>query len=346
MNQPRNWRLTELSLASKWTYFYVFLVLSACSAAPFILDAFYLIKFSEILILCLFAVAFNLMYGYGGMVSFGHAAFFGLGAYFCVIFIDKAELSVYTAVLAAFALTAVFAFVIGFFVVKLTYIYLFMFMLALAEITRETIIKWYSMTNGDQGLWIESEVPLLESDLKLFYFTLATVTVSLAILYAIKKSSFGFCLRAIRDNRKRAPYIGIKIHTVQHIALVISGAFSGLAGVLFALQARGADPNMAAFEKSLEPLMAALLGGAHAFWGPMLGMGILKVLELVVSIQVPEYWQFFIGVLFIVLIIFWPRGVVGMLQDLRWVKWIWVSIFQVISFHSRLYWYVKRMLKQ
>jgi branched-chain amino acid transport system permease protein len=289
--------------AIAWTAVAVALV-----SVPLILPQFYLLLSTEILIMGLFAVGFNLLMGYAGMVSFGHAAFYGVGAYACGLLLKKAELALPLAFVAGPVTAALFAVVIGFFCIRLTRIYFSMLTLAFSQIVWATAQKWYGLTGGDNGL-VGIPVPASLAGPQSFYcFALGVTLVVLAVLWRIINAPFGRTLLAIRENAERAEFVGVDVRRAQLIAFTISGAVSGLAGALFALFTRGAFPEYALWTKSAEVLLMTLLGGPHVFLGPVLGAGILIVLNSVVT-SYTEYWPLVLGTILLVLLYAFPGGI-------------------------------------
>ena len=280
----------------------------ALVAVPFVLPQFYLLLSIEILIMGLFAVGFNLLMGYAGMVSFGHAAFYSVGAYACGLLLKKAELALPLAFLAGPVAATLFAVVIGFFCIRLTRIYFSMLTLAFSQIVWAISHKWYGLTGGDNGL-VGIPVPAWLAGPQTFYFfTLGVTLVVLAVLWRIINAPFGRTLLAIRENAERAEFVGVDVRRAQLIAFSISGAVSGLAGALFALFSRGAFPEYALWTKSAEVLLMTLLGGPHVFLGPVLGAGILIVLNSVVT-SYTEYWPLVLGAILLVLLYAFQGGV-------------------------------------
>lgn len=280
----------------------------ALLALPLFLPQFYVLLATEIAIMALFAVGFNLLLGYAGMASFGHAAFYGLGAYTCGLLLKKADAPFALALLAAPAAALVFAVVIGAFCVRLTRIYFSMLTLAFSQIVWATAHKWYSLTGGDNGL-IGVHAPAGLDTPKAFYlFTVGVGLVAVGVLWRIVNAPFGRMLLAIRENRERAEFVGISVRRAQLIAFAISGAVSGLAGALFALFSRGAFPDYAVWTKSAEVLLMTLLGGPHVFLGPALGAAILLALNSIVT-SYTEYWPLVLGVILLALLYVFPGGV-------------------------------------
>jgi branched-chain amino acid transport system permease protein len=277
-------------------------------AAPLVLPQFYVLLSIEILIMGLFAIGFNVLMGYAGLVSFGHAAFFGIGAYACGLLLKKTPAPFAVAFLAAPVVALAAAAVIGYFCVRLTRIYFSMLTLAFSQIVWATAHKWYSLTGGDNGLVGVPVPPWLAAPQAFYGFTLAIVAVVVAALWRVVQAPFGRSLLAIRENAERAEFVGIDVKRTQLNAFVLSGAVSGLAGGLFALFTRGAFPEYAFWTKSAEVLLMTLLGGPHIFLGPALGAGILIMLNSVVT-SYTEYWPIVLGVILLALIYVFPGGV-------------------------------------
>ena len=296
------------------------LLAAVLALAPLALPPFFLQLLTEIAIVGLFATAFNLLMGFGGMVSFGHAAYFALGAYAPALLIKRAGLPMLLALPAAPLVAAAGALLFGFFIVRLSHTYFAMLSLAFAQIVFTVIFKWKTLTGGDDGLLDVWPPALLKSPVAYYYFTLAIVALSLAALHAIVVSPFGYALRSVRENPRRARFIGINVRRHQLVAFVISGAFSGVAGGLFAFYNGSVFPDFAYFTKSFEPLVVALLGGVQSFFGPLTGAFGFKILEWLVSRQWPVYWPLFLGIVVVVVIVALPQGFVGLAGGRRWLS--------------------------
>ena len=297
---------------------WVALVAVALALAPLALPPFFLQLLTEIAIVALFATAFNLLMGFGGMVSFGHAAYFALGAYTAALLVKRAGVPLLLALPAAPVVAAAGALLFGFFIVRLSHTYFAMLSLAFAQIVFTVIFKWKTLTGGDDGLLDVWPPTLLKSPMAYYYFTLVVVGLSLLALHAIVESPFGYALKSVRENPRRARYIGIDVRRQQLAAFVISGAFSGLAGGLFAFYNGSVFPDFAYFTKSFEPLVVALLGGVQSFFGPVAGALGFKILEWLVSRQWPVYWPLFLGSIVIAVIVLLPYGFVGLVGGRLW----------------------------
>jgi branched-chain amino acid transport system permease protein len=296
------------------------LLLGALAVAPLALPPFFLQLLTEIAIIGLFATAFNLLMGYGGMVSFGHAAYFALGAYAAALLVRKAGVPMLLALPVAPVVAAAGALVFGFFIVRLSHTYFAMLSLAFGQIVYTVIFKWKSLTGGDDGLLDVWPPPYLKSPAAYYYFALVVVGLALWALHAVVDSPFGYALKAVRENPRRARFIGVNVRRHQLLAFVISGAFSGLAGGLFAFYNGSVFPDFAYFTKSFEPLVVALLGGVQSFGGPLAGAFAFKVLEWLISRQWPVYWPLFLGSAVILVIVVLPQGFVGLLGRRPWAR--------------------------
>ena len=293
-------------------------LLAALALAPLALPPFFLQLLTEIAIIGLFATAFNLLMGFGGMVSFGHAAYFALGAYTAALLVKKAGWPVLLALPMSPVVAAAGALLFGVFIVRLSHTYFAMLSLAFGQIVYTVIFKWKGLTGGDDGLLDVWPPPALKSAVAYYYFAVGVVALAVWALAAIVDSPFGYALKAVRENPRRARFIGINVRRHQLVAFVISGAFSGLAGGLFAFYNGSVFPDFAYFTKSFEPLVVVLLGGVQSFGGPLAGAFAFKVLEWLISRQWPVYWPLFLGSVVIAVIVVLPQGFVGLLGRRWW----------------------------
>jgi branched-chain amino acid transport system permease protein len=292
--------------------------LAALAVLPLVLPDFMAVVLTEIAIVALFATAFNLLMGYGGMVSFGHAAYFALGAYAAALVVKRLDLPMLAGLAAAPLVAAAGALFFGFFIVRLTHTYFAMLSLAFAQIVFTVVFKWTALTGGDNGILNVWPPPLLKSPRAYCYFTLAVAGAGILAIHAVVNSPFGYALKAIRENPRRARFIGVNVRRHQLIAFVLSGLFSGLAGGLFAFFNGSVFPDFAFLNKSFEPLVVALLGGVQSFFGPLAGAFCFKILETLIARQWPVYWPLFLGGTVIAVIILLPQGFVGLVQRHRW----------------------------
>jgi branched-chain amino acid transport system permease protein len=315
------------SLVSRipWTL----IVFLAAAAVPWMGSRYNVFLAEQIAIDALFAVSLNLLLGSTGLVSFGHVAYFGVGAYVCGILMKTYEVPFIIALPAAGLGTALFALVSGFFCVRLIKLYFAMLTLAFSQIVWAIAYKWNDVTGGDQGLpeipfpntdWM-TNVPLL-GDLKtsdqFYLIALVVIAVSLAILHRIVRSPFGRVLNTIRDNPERAAFLGINVRAYQLAAFVVAGSFAGIAGALYGIFSRGVFADYVFWSKSAEVMIMTLLGGMDFFWGPPVGALALVWLNQEIT-DYTQYWPFVLGTILLVLLFVFPGGIVGGIYAL-WVR--------------------------
>ena len=285
---------------------------------------FYTFLANDIVIWALFATSLNLLVGVTGLVSFGHAAYFGIGAYATGLLMKKLSVPFLLAFPAAGVLAGGLALVFGFFCVRLTRIYFAMLTLAFAQIVWAICFKWNEVTGGEQGMpeipypsfdWI-AELPLVGGwrTAEYFYFlTLVMVALCFWLLRRIVGSPFGRMLTTIRENAERAEFIGVNVRRYELVAFVLAGAFAGLAGGLFGIFNRGVFPDFAYWTKSSEVLIMTLLGGMGTFYGPAIGALVLILLNQQI-VAYTEYWPFVLGTILVVLLFVFPGGLAGAVQ--------------------------------
>jgi branched-chain amino acid transport system permease protein len=276
---------------------------------------------AQIVIDALFAVSLNLLLGTTGLVSFGHVAYFGVGAYVCGILMKTYGVPFIVAFPAAGIGAAGFALVSGYFCVRLTKLYFAMLTLAFSQIVWAICYKWNAVTGGDQGLpeipypnldWMTAVPGLgdLSIGARFYLLTLALVAVSLAVLHQIVRSPFGRMLTTIRDNPERAAFIGLNVRAYQLAAFVVAGGFAGLAGALYGIFSRGVFADYVFWSKSAEVIIMTILGGMDYFWGPPVGALALVWLNQQIA-DYTQYWPFVLGSLLLVLLFVFPGGIVG-----------------------------------
>jgi branched-chain amino acid transport system permease protein len=276
---------------------------------------------SRVLVLALAAMSLNFLLGFTGVLSFGHAAFFGVGAYGVGMtikyLIPSTPLGVLIGMLAAVAA----AMVIGALIVKLRGVYFAMVTIAFGQVFYFVAFRWNSVTGGDDGLSGWRRIPLdfgfarldiLGDDKAFYYFVLLCFAIATALMGLLLRSPFGRTLLAIRENERRARFLGVPVERHIWLSFVISGLFVALAGALFALLNNFADPRTLRWDQSGDFVIMAVLGGMRSFWGPLIGASIFVVLQDYVS-SMTENWMSFIGLFFVLVVLFFPRGILGML---------------------------------
>jgi len=305
---------------SKENWFLVILILLLL-LLPLSESRFYVFLGTDILIMGLFAVSLNLLLGYTGLVSFGQAAYFGVGAYTCALLMKKASIAFPISFAAAGVFGAIVACLIGFFCIRLTKIYFAMLTLAFSQIVWAIAFKWNSLTGGDTGLIGVSFPAHLDSPTRFYYFTLVVVVLSLYLLRKLVNSPFGRILTTIRENPERTEFIGINVKLFQLIAFMISGFFAAIAGALFGIFNHSIFPDFIFWPQSAEVLIMSLLGGIYNFFGPLVGAAVLLYLRMQVS-SFTQYWPLILGTILALILFFFPGGIVGFLKNRRiFAKW-------------------------
>jgi len=281
---------------------------------------------TQITIYALFALSLNLLLGATGLVSFGHVAYFGVGAYVCGILMRTYGVSFWLAFPAAGLAAAGFAVVFGFFCVRLTKIYFAMLTLAFSQIVWAVAFKWNDVTGGDTGLpdipfpnldWLAAipGVDNLRIGGQFYLLTLVLVALCVAALRRITLSPFGRVLTTIRENRERAAFIGVNVRAYELAAFTIAGGFAGFSGALFGIFNRGVFADYVFWSKSADVMIMTILGGMNHFWGPALGAAVLTLLNQRIT-EYTEYWPFVLGTILIVLLFAFPGGILGALDVL------------------------------
>ena len=287
-------------------------LLAALVLLPPLLPTYWVWLLAEVLALSLFAASLYLLMGAGGMVSFGHAGAFGLGAYGAALLMLRAGWPMPLAFAGAPLVAAAASAVIGFFAVRLTSIYFAMLTLAFAQIGYALVHQWYDLTGGDNGLLGVWPARWLASPLRFYGLALAACGGGVALLSRVERAPFGLTLRAVRDHPRRAEAVGVNIHRHQLLAFVIAGFFGGLAGATFVYLKGSAFPEYLALPVSVEALVMVLLGGVGTLAGAPVGAAVYTLLDTVVT-RYTAYWQAVLGALLILLVLAFPRGIVGAL---------------------------------
>jgi branched-chain amino acid transport system permease protein len=300
------------------------IVTAALFVLPFILakfgrtGEFWIWVTTEMIINALFALSLNLILGYGGMVSFGHAAFFGVGAYTVALLMKKAGVPLYLALLSAPFTAAIAAAVIGWFCVRLIGLYFAILTLAFGQLLYMVAFQWYTFTGGDDGI---HGIPRPEFLGPVNYYLLCLIIflACFLIMRMIVNSSFGLSIRTIRENMERAKFIGINVKRYQWINFIIAGAFAGLAGGLLTELNRFAQTEFLHWSKSAEPIFASLVGGMYSLVGPVIGSTLLMFLKIVLQQlhkSMVEMWAIILGLILLLVVLFAPGGLVGIFHRL------------------------------
>lgn len=274
-----------------------------------------LVLMIDLLIAALFAVSLHFIMGPAGMHSFGHAAYFGLGAYGAALLVRQLQLPMEVALVVAPLVAAVGAVVYGWFCVRLSGVYLAMLTLAFAQITWAITYQWDAFTGGSNGLTGVWPAEWLTDKRAYYWLTLVLVGAGVWWLRRLLYSPFGYALRAGRDSVLRADAIGINVKRMQWVAFVISGTVAGLAGSLYAFSKGSISPESLAVGKSVDGLVMVLLGGIQTLAGPVVGAVTFTWLHDTVA-RNTDYWRAMLGGIILLLVLLFPQGIAGGIKQL------------------------------
>jgi branched-chain amino acid transport system permease protein len=297
-------------------------VLAACAGAawlavPLLGDGYLTRVAIEVMVFALAAFSLQFLIGVGGLVSFGHAAYFGLGAYAAALLATgPLKLPMEAALLLAPVAAGLGAALFGFFIVRLSGIYLAMLTLAFAQIVYAVLFQWVEATGGDNGVVGVRPSAWAGGAGAYFYLTAVLVLAAILFLSRVIRAPFGYALRAARDSEMRAEAIGIGVRTHRWLAFTLAGAAAGLAGGVYAFSKGSIDPAVAAIPMSVDFLAMVLLGGIRTVAGPLAGAAAFHALRDAL-LPLTDLWRLFLGAAIIALVLLFPQGIVGALDGLR-----------------------------
>jgi branched-chain amino acid transport system permease protein len=277
---------------------------------------------TRVVVLGLAAMSLNFLLGYTGVLSFGHAAYFGLGAYGVGLTIRYLVPSTGIGILVGTLVGTLAAAIIGPMIIRLRGVYFAMVTIAFGQVFFFIAFRWSSVTGGDDGLTGWTRMPLefgfatvdIQNNPRAFYYlVLVLFGISAGVMAWLLRSPFGRTLIAIRENERRARFLGIPVDQHIWMSWVISCGFVSVAGALYALLNNFVDPRALYWTQSGDFVIMAVLGGMRAFWGPLIGAAIYVVLQDYLSSQT-ENWMSFIGLFFVLVVLFFPRGVLGIIR--------------------------------
>jgi len=274
---------------------------------------FYINLSTQILIYAIFALSLNLLVGFGGMTSLGHAAYLGIAAYACAWFVTHAGLGQLPAATLALLLTTLTAAVFGVLSLRATGLGFLMITLALGQIVWGMAYRWVDLTGGDNGMKLGIRPAPFGVDISqpvpFYYFSAIVFAVSFFCLWRVAHSPFGASLRGSRDQPRRMRMLGHHVWMIQFVTFVMAGFWAGVAGLMYVYYNQFVSPNVLALQQSAEVLLMSILGGAGAFSGPIVGAIIITLVKNVVSSYV-ERWNTLLGAIFVITVIFMPDGLV------------------------------------
>jgi branched-chain amino acid transport system permease protein len=277
---------------------------------------------ARVLVLALAAMSVNFLLGFTGVLSFGHAAYFGLGAYGAGFALKFLAPSTPLSLLCGMLLGGVAGALLGLLIVRRRGVYFAMVTIAFGQVLYYIAFQWSSLTGGDDGLRGFSRQPLdfgfatidiLANGTAFYYFVLFCFSILVAVMGFALSSPFGRVMIAIRENERRARFLGVAVERHIWIAFTLSCFFMGFAGALYALVNNFADPRGLHYSQSGDFVMMAVMGGMRNFWGPLLGAAVFVTLQDYLS-SLTVNWMSFVGLLFILVVLFFPRGLLGFIR--------------------------------
>jgi branched-chain amino acid transport system permease protein len=303
-------------LATLWSMGVIVLV-----TLPLILPPYYVGLVVKMMVFALFAMSLDLLLGYAGMPSLGHAAYFGMAAYTTGLLALKAGWTVWLALPAGIAMAALTSVVFGLLALRTRGSYFLMITLALSQVLWGIAFGWRSLTGGDDGL---PEVPRpnlslpwsMSDNTPFYYFVLLFFVVGTLLLVRIVASPFGYVLRGIRESETRMLVLGYNVWRYKLVAFVVAAAFAGLAGCLYVYFNRFVSPDYVHVVRSAEVLLMVILGGAGTLIGPAVGATLIVLLENLISTYT-ERWVTVLGIIYVLVALLAPNGIAGLIASLR-----------------------------
>jgi len=289
------------------------IIVAALAVAPLALRDYGRGLVSEVLLFCIFAMSLDLLVGFTGLISFGHAAFFGIGAYTVAVLGAQFGLHPLLGALAAVALAGLVAAAIGFFCIRASGVYFIMLTLAFAQLLYSVSLKWRAVTGGSDGM----ASPQLGSGVATYYLILALFVIVYLGMHRLLAAPLGQVFVGIRENESRMRATGYATARYKVLAFVIAGCVGAIAGALFALHNGFVSPSVLFWALSGEALIMVILGGVGTLVGPIIGAAVFLLLKHVVS-TITSHWELLVGATFIACVLFFKQGIYGWVRN-RWL---------------------------
>lgn len=293
-------------------------VLAVLLALPLALSQYYVSLATKMIILALFAMSLDLLLGYAGLASLGHAAFFGVSAYAAALLVLRGEWNPWLGLVAGVALATLTGAVYGLLALRARGTYFLMITLALAQVLWGIAFGWRTMTGGDDGLPNVPRPEVVADTLRFYYFSVLVVGIGAVLLVCIVRSPFGYALRGIRESETRMLALGYDAWLYKYLAFVLASSFAGLAGAMYAYYNKFVGIDYLHVVRSAEALLMVILGGAGTLVGPAIGAALIVLLENVIS-NYTQRWLLVLGAIYVVVTLLAPKGLVGLVVD-RWQR--------------------------
>jgi branched-chain amino acid transport system permease protein len=302
--------LLSLRFRNRWWWISTMTVLLFI---PTLLGEFWVNVATEIVIMSIFALSFNLLFGYTGRLSFGQAAYLGVGGYTSVILYNQTNASFFICAVVGILAGGLWALLAGLVCNRLSGIYFAIMTIVVAQATFYIAYEWYDVTGGSMGVQV-SPPAAIRSGVGYYLYTLALAVPAILALWHLIQSPFGRSLKCIRDNADKSLYVGIDVKKVYLIVFVIAGLYAALAGVLWAPLNRTMTPGYCGMMKSGDSVFMAVLGGVYTFLGPIVGAVIWTFIDVFIS-RITQYWFLFMGLTIMLVVMFMKGGILGTIES-------------------------------
>jgi branched-chain amino acid transport system permease protein len=305
-------------------YLLIAILLALGAAMPLVLKQYHLNMLTEIIVFALYAVSYNLLLGYAGLLSFGHAMFFGMGAFtVAVSLIHIPGLSMWGAIGLALAMTTAVGFVAGGLLLRHKGSYFALLTLAFNSLFYAVATKWHSVTGGDDGLSVtRPDLALGFTTFNLagiesfYYFTLVIIGAAIVFCWYFTQTAMGQTVLMMRENEERMKFLGYNTNVSRLILFTFTGAVAGLAGAFYTLHFQFCSQSAISVDMTTTVLLMTFVGGTGTFWGPMLGALVYVVLQNYLS-DITDRWPLFMGLIFVFMVLFIPGGLTQIIQSAR-----------------------------
>ena len=312
----------------QWNNVFLGLIVLVLVVFPFVSDSrTWTILLTQIFIFSILAMSYDILLGYTGIVSFGHAMFFGMGAYTTAVMLKRMDPSIGVFIMSigfGMLLAGLISFFIGLLTLRLKSHFFAMLTMAVSGLFLVLAEKWRTMTQGNDGFTFKA--PEIFKDRMMFYFvTLACLVLVYLLLRRFVNSPFGRVLVAVRENEQRTKSLGFNTLHYKVIASVVAGVIASLAGSLYAVSLRFVNTSVLTLDITLDALLMTIIGGVGTLIGPIIGAGVIELAQHYLSGLAKDYpiferWIIFFGIVYILAVIFFPRGIVGTFREKLWKR--------------------------
>ena len=305
-------------------YLFIAALFALGAVMPLLIKQYHLNMLTEIIVFALYAVSYNLLLGYAGLLSFGHAMFFGTGAFtVAVALIHIPGLSLWSAIALAIAMTTVVGFVAGGLLLRHKGSYFALLTLAFNSLFYAVATKWHTVTGGDDGLSItRPDLGLGFTTISMagiesfYYFTLVIIGAAIVFCWYFTKTAMGQTVLMMRENEERMKFLGYNTNISRLILFTFTGALAGLAGAFYTLHFQFVSQSAISVDMTTTVLLMTFVGGTGTFWGPMLGALVYIILQNYLS-DITDRWPLFMGLIFIFMVLFIPGGLSQIIQSIK-----------------------------